>query len=166
MRKINGHTPASFYSAMKKAWANMCPCGSTEIVERRREQLQPTLYRRHGCRREPKIRDVRGCRCRCGRGGGLIVCAARHGGCKQTRGLRGLQLLLATLLFRADAGLRRWSVDRQWRHRQSIQPLGGAGRRELISGSQRFERKKTECRRRSHCPRCFVFSQTGGAGWV
>lgn len=49
MRNINGYTPASFYAGMKEAWADMCPCGSTEIVERGREQLQPTLFWRHGC---------------------------------------------------------------------------------------------------------------------
>lgn len=27
----------------------MCPCGATEVVERGREQLQPTLYWSHAC---------------------------------------------------------------------------------------------------------------------
>jgi hypothetical protein len=49
IRNLKGYTPTGFYSGMKKAWAEMCPCGSTEIVERGREQLQPTLFWRHGC---------------------------------------------------------------------------------------------------------------------
>lgn len=49
MRNINGYTLAGFYAGMKEAWADMCPCGATEIVERGREQLQPTLYWSHGC---------------------------------------------------------------------------------------------------------------------
>ena len=43
------YTLAGLYAAMKEAWTDMCPCGSTEIIERSREQLQPTLYWRHGC---------------------------------------------------------------------------------------------------------------------
>jgi hypothetical protein len=49
MRNINGYTLSSFYAGMKEAWAGMCPCGATEIVERGREQLQPTLYWSHAC---------------------------------------------------------------------------------------------------------------------
>lgn len=49
MRNINGYTLAGFHAGMKKLWADMCPCGSTEIVERGREQLQPTLFWAHMC---------------------------------------------------------------------------------------------------------------------
>lgn len=49
IRNVNGYTLAGFHAGMKKAWANMCPCGATEIVERGREQLQPTLYWSHAC---------------------------------------------------------------------------------------------------------------------
>lgn len=49
MRNIKRYTPDTFYAGMKEAWADMCPCGSTAIVERGREQLQPTLYWKHGC---------------------------------------------------------------------------------------------------------------------
>jgi hypothetical protein len=49
MRNTNGHTLSSFYSGMKELWAAMCPCGSTEIVERGSEQLHPTLFWAHAC---------------------------------------------------------------------------------------------------------------------
>jgi hypothetical protein len=49
MRNINGYTLAGFYAGMKELWADMCPCGSTVIVERGREQLQPTLFWAHTC---------------------------------------------------------------------------------------------------------------------
>ncbi|MGO4837721.1 hypothetical protein AB4144_36305, partial [Rhizobiaceae sp. 2RAB30] len=49
MRNINGYTLAGFYAGMKEAWADMCPCGTTEIVERGREERQPTLFWAHAC---------------------------------------------------------------------------------------------------------------------
>ncbi|MFO1144770.1 MAG: hypothetical protein U1E59_20805 [Amaricoccus sp.] len=49
MRNVKGYTLAGLYAGMKAAWADMCPCGATEIVERGREQLQPTLYWSHAC---------------------------------------------------------------------------------------------------------------------
>lgn len=49
MRNINGYTLDSFYVGMKEAWTDMCPCGSTEIVERGREKLQPTLFWSQTC---------------------------------------------------------------------------------------------------------------------
>ncbi len=44
MRNNNGYTLAGFYAGMKEAWSDMCPCGTTEIVERGREERQPTLF--------------------------------------------------------------------------------------------------------------------------
>jgi len=38
MHNVGGQTLAGFYAFMKAKWAEMCPCGSTEIVERGREQ--------------------------------------------------------------------------------------------------------------------------------
>lgn len=49
MRNIRGYTLSGFYAGMKEAWADMFPNGATEIVERGREQLQPTLYWSHAC---------------------------------------------------------------------------------------------------------------------
>ncbi|TAM96037.1 MAG: hypothetical protein EPN45_21795 [Rhizobiaceae bacterium] len=49
MRNVNGYTLSGFYAGMREAWANMFPCGATEIVERGHERLQPTLYWSHAC---------------------------------------------------------------------------------------------------------------------
>lgn len=45
----NGYTLAGFYAGMRELWSDMCPCGSTEIVERGKEQLRPTLFWAHSC---------------------------------------------------------------------------------------------------------------------
>jgi hypothetical protein len=49
MRNTKGYTLSGFYAGMKEAWTDMFPSGATEIVERGREQLQPTLYWSHAC---------------------------------------------------------------------------------------------------------------------
>src|SRR6185369_14830367 len=49
LRNIKGYTLAGFYAGMKWVWADMCPCGSTVIVERGREERQPTLFWAHRC---------------------------------------------------------------------------------------------------------------------
>lgn len=48
-RNTNEYTLASFYAGMSEAWAEMCPCGSTEIIERGCEQHQSTLLWRQDC---------------------------------------------------------------------------------------------------------------------
>lgn len=49
IRNIGGEPLTSFLAFMKAKWADMCPCGSTETVERGREQGQPTLLWVHKC---------------------------------------------------------------------------------------------------------------------
>jgi hypothetical protein len=49
MRNTKGYTLADFYAGMKELWADLCPCGATNIVERGREQLKPTLFWAHTC---------------------------------------------------------------------------------------------------------------------
>lgn len=48
-RNLDGHTLDSFQAGMSAAWAEMCPGGSTQILERGVEQTTPTLYWSQTC---------------------------------------------------------------------------------------------------------------------
>ena len=49
LRNSRGWTLEGFHRGMAEAWADMCPCGSTEIIERGREDPHPTLIWMHAC---------------------------------------------------------------------------------------------------------------------
>lgn len=49
IRNIGGESLTSFHSLMAAKWLDMCPCGSTEILERGHEQGHPTLLWVHKC---------------------------------------------------------------------------------------------------------------------
>lgn len=49
LRNERGWTLSGFQVAMRELWADMCPCGSTTIIERGRERLQPVLIWSHAC---------------------------------------------------------------------------------------------------------------------
>lgn len=49
LRNLNGWTLSEFQAGMTDRWAKMCPCGSTDIIERGREQRQSTLIWSHSC---------------------------------------------------------------------------------------------------------------------
>ncbi|AIV49271.1 hypothetical protein X899_2993 [Burkholderia pseudomallei TSV 25] len=49
IRNIGGESLASFQKFMTAKWEEMCPCVSTEILERGREQGHPTLFWVHKC---------------------------------------------------------------------------------------------------------------------
>ena len=48
-RNTMGWTLSGFRAGMEELWTNMCPCGSTEIIARGRQQLHPTLIWSHAC---------------------------------------------------------------------------------------------------------------------
>jgi hypothetical protein len=49
LRNEKGWTLSGFQTAMRALWADMCPYGSTTIIERGRERLQPMLLWSHAC---------------------------------------------------------------------------------------------------------------------
>ncbi|MGO4175751.1 hypothetical protein [Bosea sp. TAF32] len=49
LRNDKGWTLSGFHRAMQELWADMCPCGSTTIIERGRERLRPVLIWSHAC---------------------------------------------------------------------------------------------------------------------
>lgn len=49
LRNPNGWTLSEFQAGMTERWAEMCPCGSTEIIVRGREQCQSILVWSHIC---------------------------------------------------------------------------------------------------------------------
>jgi len=48
-RNIGEESLAGLHALMKAQWEDMCPCGSTEILKRGREQGHPTLFWVHKC---------------------------------------------------------------------------------------------------------------------
>lgn len=49
LRNPNEWMLAEFQAGMAERWAEMCPCGSTEIIERGRERRQSVLIWSHIC---------------------------------------------------------------------------------------------------------------------